>query len=157
MRGPSMHPSGEGRARLDEEERPAAAIHPGRLLDDKPSPKTPQKTHTTRRKQPENDHDGIRENLAKRLRSTLERARKASQRIAECTSQLTANVRNHFARERTVTDASRVLEQSSHRLNQATPAVERAIRAEKALVRGKRRFRGMRMGKSRGGGPEHEL
>ena len=128
-----------------------------RLLDDKPSPKKPQKTHTTRCKQPENDHDGIRENLAKRLRATLERARKASQRIAERTSELAANVRNHFARERTVTDASRALEQSSKQFERTAPAVERAIRAEKALVRGKRRFRGMRMGKSRGGGPEHEL
>ena len=107
----------------------------GRLLDDKPSPKTPQKTYTTRRKQPENDHDGIRENLAKRLRATLERARKASQRIAERTSQLTANVRNYFARERTVTDASRALEQSSRELERSTPAVGRAIRQEQALAK----------------------
>ena len=95
-----------------------------------------------------------------RQNSQLEALAKQGDKIQISTcgskSQFTANVRNYFARERTVTDASRSLEQSSQHLERTAPAVERAIRAEKALVRGKRRFRGMRMGRSRGG-PEHEL
>ena len=151
---PPVHQGGPKPGSIRQEQR---VDDSRRLLDDKPSPKKQQKTHTTRRKRPENDHDGIRENLTRRLRATLERARKTSQRIAERTSQFAANVRNHFARERTVTDASRALEQSSKQLERTAPAVERVVQQEKALVRGKRRFRGMRMGKNRGGGPEHEL
>ena len=121
-----------------------------RLLDDN------ENTHTPHRKTLENNpHDGIRENLARRLRRTVIRARTASQRITERASQLATNVRNYFARERQIAEAGRALEQSSRELERTTPAVGRAIQQEKDLV--KRRFRGVRMGKSRDGGPEHEL
>ena len=109
----------------------------------------PQKVHTTRRKPSESNHDGIRENLTRRLRATLERARKASQRIAERTRSLAENVRNYFAREWTVADTSRALEQSSHRLNQATPHLERVIRQEQTLARTRRRERSRSIGLSR--------
>ena len=143
---PVLHQGGSQSGDVRQEQR---VDDSRRLLNDKPSPKTPQKTHTTRRKQPENDHDGIRESLAKRLRATLERARKASQRIAERTSQFTANVRNYFARERTVTDASRSLEQSSQHLERATPAIERVIQQEQTLARTRRRERSRGQGLSR--------
>jgi hypothetical protein len=109
-----------------------------RLLDKKP------------RKQLETeDHDGIRENLTRRLRATLERARKASQRITERTRSLAENVRNYFAREHSTTKASRALEQSSHQLSQATPYLERAVQQEQTLAKTRRRKRSRSIGLSR--------
>jgi hypothetical protein len=139
LRGSSLHSGGEERGDVDKESRQSPPVHPRRILD-APKPKMLENE----------DHDGIRENLARRLRSTLDRARKASQRIAALTGELVSDVRAYFTREHTATKASRALEQSSHQLERETPRIERVIQQEQTLARTRRRHRSHDRGPSLG-------
>ena len=104
---PPLHQSGQEFGEIRQEQRMDG---PRGLLD------TPQKKRTKRHKQPEHNHDGIRENITRRLQATVERAREAAKKLSDITSEFTANVRAYFTREQAVKSRDRTLEQAGHKL-----------------------------------------